>query len=900
MLSRLSRRLLPGLHQDITTRIRFPEKRSFLPVAAIALLLFTALCQTLSAQALLGTAQSFAVLGASTVTNTGPSVVTGNLGLSPGTSITGFPPGTVVGTTYIGGVAAPARADALNAYNVLAGTAPTRDLSGTDLGGLTLGPGVYFFSSSAGLTGTLTLDAQNNPNAVFIFRIGSSLVTGSNSSVIMINPAGGALCNVFFQVGSSATLGTGTQFLGTILADASVTVETGAGVEGRVVALTGAVTLDSNIVSVGSCNNGSLQVCKVAGAGVTAGTPFSFSISPVIPPQSTTVTVAAGPAPLGTCSAAIAVPAGSVQIQENLLVPGGYVPTSIFTLPSGALENSTVLTAGTAYVTVTAGATTTVTFVDASPPPPAGFGYLQVCKVAGNGVTQGTDFYFAIPSAIPPIPLPPLPGQLPVPAGAAPGGTCSAPVLVPASTPVSVQEVDLPAGVVPTSIFTFPSGALGSPTDVATGLATVTVADGGTTFVTFVDATPPPPGGGYLQVCKVAGDAGTLGKTFNFTIGGVGIPGIVAGAAPGGTCGPPVPVVSAFPVAVAEVLTGPGGPPGGAVPTSISVLPSGALAASPVPNPNLAAGTATVTVIPGITTIVTFTDAVPTGSLMICKVAQGGVLSGNVTFSVAGTLVMVPAGPAPVGSCSPALVEPAGLVSITETIPSGFLLTSIATLPSGALASPAPNLAAGTATVTVYAGGQTIVTFTDGIPTQEMCYAANLQAGESYINIGNTGYNGDSLTGPGSGAFGNLCVNVYAFDATDEQLISCCSCLVTPNAMVSLGAKADLTSNTDTGVHPLSITVKLLATLAGPGGTGTACNNSAESVTLSTVVPGIVAFGTTLHAAPTAGTYATTGAACIPGSLGAQDVASVAYRCAFIIGNSSNSGICLGCQAGAQ
>jgi hypothetical protein len=656
MLSRLSRRLLPGLHRDITTRIRFPEKRSFLPVAAIALLLFTALCQTLSAQALLGTAQSFAVLGASTVTNTGPSVVTGNLGLSPGTSITGFPPGTVVGTTYIGGVAAPARADALNAYNVLAGTAPTRDLSGTDLGGLTLGPGVYFFSSSAGLTGTLTLDAQNNPNAVFIFRIGSSLVTGSNSSVIMINPAGGALCNVFFQVGSSATLGTGTQFLGTILADASVTVETGAGVEGRVVALTGAVTLDSNIVSVGSCNNGSLQVCKVAGAGVTAGTPFSFSISPVIPPQSTTVTVAAGPAPLGTCSAAIAVPAGSVQIGETV------------------------------------------------------------------------------------------------------------PVTVPATAV--------------TSIFTFPSAALTAS--------------------------------------------------------------------------------------------------------------------------NLAAGTATVSVYAGATTIVTFTDAVPTGSLMICKVAQGGVLSGNVTFSVAGTLVMVPAGPAPVGSCSPALVEPAGLVSITETIPSGFLLTSIATLPSGALASPAPNLAAGTATVTVYAGGQTIVTFTDGIPTQEMCYAANLQAGESYINIGNTGYNGDSLTGPGSGAFGNICVNVYAFDATDEQLISCCSCLVTPNAMVSLGAKADLTSNTETGVRPTSISVKLIATLAGPGGTGTACTNSAESVTLATVVPGIVAWGTTLHAAPTAGTYATTGTACIPAGLSAQEVASVAYRCANIVGNGSTYGICPGCQGGAQ
>ena len=216
MLGEMVHRFLARRDQSTTTRMRCREKRPFWSVTALALFLSTALCQTLSAQTAptLGTAQSFAVLGASTVTNTGPSVITGNLGLSPLTSITGFPPGIVIGTIHqADAVATQAQADALTAYNSLAGQTclPTNNLTGQDLGGLTLTAGVYCFSSSAGLTGTLTLDAQGNPNAVFIFQIGSTLITASNSSVKMINS--GVPCNVFFQVRSSATLGTGTQFL---------------------------------------------------------------------------------------------------------------------------------------------------------------------------------------------------------------------------------------------------------------------------------------------------------------------------------------------------------------------------------------------------------------------------------------------------------------------------------------------------------------------------------------------------------------------------------------------------------------------------------------------------------------------------------------------------------------
>ena len=198
----------------------------------------------------LGSAQSFAVLGASTVTNTGSSLITGDLGVSPGTAVTGFPPGVggVSGTIHAADAAASAAQTAVvTAYNSLASQACTQDLTGQDLGGKTLTAGVYCFASSAQLTGILTLDAQGSASAVFIFKMGSTLTTASASSVVLIN--GGAPCNVFWQVGSSATLGTTTSFAGNILALASITVTTGASVTGRALALNGAVTLDTNAVS---------------------------------------------------------------------------------------------------------------------------------------------------------------------------------------------------------------------------------------------------------------------------------------------------------------------------------------------------------------------------------------------------------------------------------------------------------------------------------------------------------------------------------------------------------------------------------------------------------------------------------------------------------------------------
>jgi len=220
--------------------------------AAAALLLAPALVQ---AQVTLGPAlQTFGVLAATTVTNIGPSVVAGNVGLSPGVAIVGFPPGTATGTFEINSLTAvQAKTELTTALNTAAGTACTTNLTGQDLGGLTLTPGVYCFNTSAQLTGNLTLDFQGNPNASFLFRTGSTLTTASNSSVLAINAAGsGCLQNVNFEVGSSATLGTGTNFAGNILAVASITLNTGANLRGRALASNGAVTLDSNL-AVGGC-----------------------------------------------------------------------------------------------------------------------------------------------------------------------------------------------------------------------------------------------------------------------------------------------------------------------------------------------------------------------------------------------------------------------------------------------------------------------------------------------------------------------------------------------------------------------------------------------------------------------------------------------------------------------
>ena len=219
---------------------------------------FTWICMGLAAHVMaaivpLGTLQSFGVLGASTVTNTGLTMITGDLGVYPGTAITGFwgttaneGPGVFSGTAHQGDpVAQQAQSDALAAYEALEGLTFTQDLSGQDLGGLTLAPGIYRFDTGAQLTGILTLDGAGD----YVFQIGSTLTTAANASVDFLNGAN-PFSDIYWQIGTSSTFGANTLFGGTLIADQSQTLGTGTQIDGRVVALNAAVTLDNNIITI--------------------------------------------------------------------------------------------------------------------------------------------------------------------------------------------------------------------------------------------------------------------------------------------------------------------------------------------------------------------------------------------------------------------------------------------------------------------------------------------------------------------------------------------------------------------------------------------------------------------------------------------------------------------------
>ena len=199
----------------------------------------------------LGTADSFVVLAGSGITNTGPTTLNGDLGTFPTTSITGTSTLTVTGANHAGdAVTQGAKTDLVTAYNTAAGEGPTSPIA-ADLGGRTLTPGVYNSASSIGLTGVLTLNGGGDPSSVFIFQAGSSLTTASASRITMTN--GAQPCHVFWQVGSSATLGTNSSFRGSILALTSITATTGASITGRLLARNGAVTLDTNTITKPIC-----------------------------------------------------------------------------------------------------------------------------------------------------------------------------------------------------------------------------------------------------------------------------------------------------------------------------------------------------------------------------------------------------------------------------------------------------------------------------------------------------------------------------------------------------------------------------------------------------------------------------------------------------------------------
>lgn len=241
----------------------------------------------------IGSASAYSVLAGSTVTNTGPTTLARSLGVYPGTSITGFPPGVVAATgntDVANAVAQQAQADLTFGYNDGAG----RALTGTvpaDLAGQVLRSGVYAATGKGPLSlgGTLVLDAGGNTDAVFIFQTDSTLTTASGSTVALIN--GAQACRVHWIVGSSATLGTGSSFVGTILAQASITVTTGVSVRGRALARTGAVTLDSNVFSPASCQPPvGTPTPTVPGGGAIPTVPGGAPGVPGVPAAATTTT----------------------------------------------------------------------------------------------------------------------------------------------------------------------------------------------------------------------------------------------------------------------------------------------------------------------------------------------------------------------------------------------------------------------------------------------------------------------------------------------------------------------------------------------------------------------------------------------------------------------------------
>lgn len=249
----------------------------------------------------LGSAAEFGVLGASTVTNTGPTTITGDVGLSPGSEVTGFPPGLFSGTLHATDeVAALGQSDLLTAMGVASSLTPNTQGLG-DLTGLSLTPGVYS-GGELSLSGQLTL--SGTAESVWVFQAASTLITGTGASIVLTD--GASACNVFWRVGSSATLGAATAFAGTILADESITAVTGATVEGRLLAANGAVTLDSNVITRPSgCDDGSGSVVSTSPTitsaplpGGTVGTTYDSTVTSTGSPDAT-YTVTSGALPPG-------------------------------------------------------------------------------------------------------------------------------------------------------------------------------------------------------------------------------------------------------------------------------------------------------------------------------------------------------------------------------------------------------------------------------------------------------------------------------------------------------------------------------------------------------------------------------------------------------------------------
>ncbi len=604
----------------------------------------------------LGTAQNFAVLAGSTVTNTGPTAVSGDLGVWPGLAIVGFPPGIVTGGTIHAGdpVAMQAQSDLTTAYNALAGTPCTTNLTGQDLGGQTLPPGVYCFNTSAQLTGILTLDAQGDPNAVFIFQMGSTLTTASNSAVRVIN--GGQNCNAFWQVGSSATFGIGTAFVGSVLAQASITLTTGSSLSGRALARTGAVTMDTNAVSVCSL------ISPAAPALGKVFSPATINAGGVSTLTITLINPNAGAATL-TAPFTDTLPAGVLiaPIPNASTTCGGVVTAtaggSTVTLTGGAIPGGAP---GTCTITVDVTAALGGSYLNTIPA-----GALQTSN--GNNAAPAS----ATLTVIPPGPGPPLLSKAFSPATINAGGvsTLTITLINPnagAATLTAPLTDTLPLGVV---IAPVPNAST-----TCGGGTTVTAVAGGTTVTLPTGRSIP------------GGSPGTCTITVNVT------------AALAGN------YLNTLPAGALQTSNGNNVAPASATLTVISV-PLIAPTLSKAFNPATinAGGVSTLTITlsnlnasPAILTV-PLTDTLPSG-VVIAAVPNASTTcpgSGAVAATAGGTTVTLP-----VGRSIPGGAPGTCTVMVNVTAPDGGVFLN--TLPVNALqTSNGNNVAAAIATLTV-------------------------------------------------------------------------------------------------------------------------------------------------------------------------------------------------------
>jgi hypothetical protein len=303
----------------------------------------------------LGTASSFAILAGSAITNTGTSIIGGDIGSYPTPTETGVPDMVLTGTDHSGdAVTQQAKTDLLTAYNTAVGESPATAVA-TELGGTTLTPGIYS-SATMQITGILTLDTGGDPNALFVFQASTTLTTASDSAVLVV---GGLACNVYWQVGSSATLGVRSHLVGNVLAATSITATTNASVQGRLLALDGAVTLDTNSVTNTGC----------AAAPVATTTPTT-----AVPTTAAPVPTTAAPTP----TTAVPTPTTAVPTPTTVTpTPTTAAPTPTTAVPGSTPATPTTVTSGPASPLPTP----TTAVATASPGP--------VATLPGTPVTGG-------------------------------------------------------------------------------------------------------------------------------------------------------------------------------------------------------------------------------------------------------------------------------------------------------------------------------------------------------------------------------------------------------------------------------------------------------------------------------------------------------------------------------